>query len=564
MQFFALRLVLFLILVSGVSNAIAQQNPGIMDSALGNSYPDQATFPEGYYLENIHPDTSFELPVATAFAPDGRVFVAEKHGVVWVIENSNRLPEPFIDLSVEIMSSHERGLLGLTLHPDFADNGYVYLLYTVDHDSTGSHLRTDAFSRLTRYTADVDNPNIADLNSRHILIGETFSTGWPACFYSHTIGTVQFGSDGTLLVGSGDAASYMEADAGGLYDDCFGPDRIDPIEDIGAFRALYNGSLAGKIIRIDPETGLGLPSNPFYTGDPSDTESKIWVSGLRNPFRFSVGPDGETDSALGKPGTVYIGDVGWSGWEDLNVATGGENFGWPCYEGPELNDLYPHAEPAHSGCDTLAEEDHTPPQHYFHHGIASLSFPEGLFGLSITGGDVYEGTRYPEELQGKVFYGDYVIGWIVYATPDGLGSLEPEHTILSTSAGPIVDIRYNPYDELLYFVNIGSGTVFVLRHVDDTTNEDEGSQLTFDLLPSYPNPFTETATIGFELPQLEHVTIEVIDLVGRRVVLLVDEQFHPGRHYVEWNAHGLSSGIYLYRMRAGGSFTKTLRATLVR
>lgn len=463
---------LFLIFfVIGLPNVSAQDTGNVfMGVDLDSIDPEPAAFPSGYYLENIHPGSSFVLPVATAFTPDGRVLVAEKRGIVWVIENGQKLSEPFIDLRDEVMSHHDRGLLGMTLHPEFESNGYVYLLYTVDHDGSGSYQRTDAFSRLTRYTADTNNPNRANLSSRHILVGETFSTGWPACYYSHVIGTVQFGNDGSLLVGSGDAASYNHTDAGGLYNNCFGPDRIDPVENIGAFRSIYNQSLAGKIIRIDPETGLGLPSNPYYTGDASDTESKIWVSGLRNPFRFSVGPDGNDDPALGQPGTLYIGDVGWGTWEDLNVAVGGENFGWPCFEGPNAHNGYQNANPAHSGCDTLPASEHTPPEHYFHHQNGNHSSPAGLRGFSILAGDMYEGARYPEDMHGKVFYGDYVAGWIAYATPDGPGSISQSHTVLSTTAGTVVDIRYNPYDQLLYFVNIGSGGVFAFRHVNDTDN----------------------------------------------------------------------------------------------
>lgn len=103
--------------------------------------------------------------------------------------------------------------------------------------------------------------------------------------------------------------------------------------------------------------------------------------------------------------------------------------------------------------------------------------------------------------------------------------------------------------------------VAVTVTVSSSTDVD-GNTLAFDLLPSYPNPFSGVTTIGFELPTTEHVSIEVIDLTGRRIVLLVDEQVSAGRHEVRWNANGLASGVYLYRMQAG-SFTKTLRTMLV-
>lgn len=97
-----------------------------------------------------------------------------------------------------------------------------------------------------------------------------------------------------------------------------------------------------------------------------------------------------------------------------------------------------------------------------------------------------------------------------------------------------------------------------------TTSAEGGSEpVAFDLLPAYPNPFEGATTIAFDLPQAQHVVIEVLDLAGRRVAVLIDEALPGGRHEVRWDAAGLASGTYLYRMRAG-AFTRTLRATLVR
>ena len=93
--------------------------------------------------------------------------------------------------------------------------------------------------------------------------------------------------------------------------------------------------------------------------------------------------------------------------------------------------------------------------------------------------------------------------------------------------------------------------------------EDGGVPTVFSLAQNYPNPFSDQTTITFEIPQAEHVLIEVIDLTGRRIAVLVDEQLEAASHEVTWNAGGLASGVYLYRMQAG-SFTKTLRTTLVR
>ena len=113
-----------------------------------------------------------------------------------------------------------------------------------------------------------------------------------------------------------------------------------PKENIGAFRSQLVDSLGGKLWRIDPDTGAGLPSNPFYdSADPYAPRSRVWAMGLRNPFRFTRRPGvGSTDPADGNPGVFYVGDVGWTRWEDLHIVDApGLNFGWPIYEGMNLH-----------------------------------------------------------------------------------------------------------------------------------------------------------------------------------------------------------------------------------
>lgn len=424
--------------------------------------------PDGFYLEDAV-DASFLQPVAVAFAPGGRMFVVEKRGVVHVVENGVLQPEPFIDLRPEVLNHHDRGLLGIAVDPDFETNRRVVLSYAVDHNSTSDASRRDAFARVTSYAGRADNPSVADLTSRRVLIGETFSTGIPSCYFSHTIGTLAFGSDGSLLVGSGDGAHYGRVDDGGFYDQCFGPGRLDPSEDIGAFRSQRLESLAGKILRIDPETGLGYASNPFFTGNREDTASKVWALGLRNPFRFTLLADGSADPADGNPGGLYIGDVGWNDWEELNVVRGGENLGWPCYEGTGPQDRYQPATPDTNGCSTSLAGTLTDPAYYWSHSTASQSRPAGRRGSSVVVGAIYEGRKYPDAYDGALFYGDYSNGWMASARVDG-GAAPTQERLFDASAGPIVDAAYDPATEYLTLVNVLTGRIQYVRHVDEAAN----------------------------------------------------------------------------------------------
>src|SRR5262249_31540273 len=152
-------------------------------------------------------------------------------------------------------------------------------------------------------------------------------------------------------------------------------------------------SLNGKILRVDPATGRGLPSNPFWDGNPGSNRSRVFAYGLRNPFRFGVRPGtGDTDPALGNPGVLYVGDVGWYRWEQLNVVThSGLNFGWPAEEGllPEIE--YTASQPMRLGADSIGitPDDPvfpTPPLATWAHGVANSGVPGGIVGGANVGG----------------------------------------------------------------------------------------------------------------------------------------------------------------------------------
>jgi glucose/arabinose dehydrogenase len=423
----------------------------------------QPTLPSGFYVEDAAGGAVFDAPVALAFAPDGRMLVAEKRGVVWVVEDGVRLPDPFIDRSAEVLDHWDRGLLGLAV--DGA--GRVLLLYTVDHDGSGDYEREDVFGRLTRYSPLPGDPNVADPASRRVLVGETFAEGFPNCFWSHAIGTVVVAPDGTLLVGSGDGADFRRVDPGGFYPDCFGPGRFPASEDIGAFRSLRLQSLAGKILRLDPETGEGLPSNPFWTGDGDDAPSKVWAFGFRNPYRFGLRPGGSTDPADGAPGLLVVGDVGWETWEELDVVHGGENHAWPCREGPNEQSGYQNANPPTNGCDSLPPYDG--PVAYWHHGLGGLSNPPGRTAAALVGGAFYDGDRYPAAYAGAYFYGDYVYGWTAVAYLDAGGAFVGDAPF-SPDTGLIVDYEYDPATRLVHLVDLAAGRVYRLRHTGGDAN----------------------------------------------------------------------------------------------
>ncbi len=316
-----------------------------------------ASLPSGFIEQTV--GSGWNEAVGLTFAADGRMFVWERGGLVWSVTNGVKSAQPFLDIQEEVANWGDFGLLGFCLDPDFATNGRVYLMYAVDHhyltkvgtsnyDANVSEEFVGSIGRITRYTADATNGfQTINYNSRHILLGESISNGIPTVHMSHGMGTLLFGEDKTLLVSCGDGANFATLDAGNLagtyYQQCLNEGIIRPKENVGAMRAQLVDCLNGKVLRLDPETGDGVPSNPFYDpANPRAARSRVWAMGLRNPFRMTIRPESGSHNPMNAdPGALYIGDVGWQEWEELDVCTSpGKNFGWPIYEGMKFRNDY--------------------------------------------------------------------------------------------------------------------------------------------------------------------------------------------------------------------------------
>ena len=386
----------------------------------------QGTFTDpGFIAETVVHLPPFTA-VGLAFAPDGRMFIWEKSGVVRIVKNGELLATPFIDISSRVNQVLDRGLLGLAIDVNFSSNGYVYLLYTFEEGENPNDSGPKT-ARLTRVTADPSDPDVSLPDSEVVLLG---SIGIPPCDsypagsdcipddeLSHTIGTVRFAPDGTLFVSNGDGAFFSFANA-------------------NALRAQNLDSYSGKILRINPD-GSAPGDNPFDDGTNS-IRSKVWAYGLRNPFRFALSP---------KNGEPHIGDVGWDAWERV-VRGRGANFGWPCYEGsapqPEYQDAFVE-------CQQLPASDVTAPLY---------TYPSPP-GAAVVGGAFIIDGQYPEQYQGNFFFGDYVRGWINRMVFDANGNVLDVLPFAENIPGP-VDIELGP-DGLLYYVAILSGEVGRIR-----------------------------------------------------------------------------------------------------
>jgi uncharacterized repeat protein (TIGR01451 family) len=433
-----------------------------------------SALPSGFQ-ETTLPFTGLTNPAAIEFAADGRVFVAEKGGRIKVFNNlSDSSPDLFANLSANVHDFWDRGMLGFALDPDFTTGSpYVYVLYTYDApiggspptwgdacaDPTGNGCVVSA--RISRLEAD---GNVMR-GSEQVLIND-----WCQQYPSHSIGSLAFGADGALYVSGGDGASFNFTDwgqDGNPLNPCgdppggVGQSLTPPTAEGGALRSQDlrtpddPTSLDGAILRLDPDTGAGMPDNPrAASSDPN--ERRIIAHGLRNPFRLTI-----------RPGTneVWLGDVGWSTWEEINRVADPlgsvENFGWPCYEGNGTQSGYDNANL--SICENLYPLPGGVVAPYFAYRRGVEVVPGETCptenGSSTAGVAFYPGGPFPDAYDDALFFADYSRNciWVMFPGGNGLPNPSNRATFLAPAANP-VDLQVGP-DGALYYADFNGGTI---------------------------------------------------------------------------------------------------------
>ncbi len=455
--------------------------------------------PSLFVVDDVTPGAVWDTPVGITFLPGGRMLVAEKRGRVYTVTNGVRSVSPLWQAEAQVLDNGDRGLLGIAVDPAYGTPGnrWLYLLYTVDPDSNNVDTDSDAYGRLIRIQV-LPGDSTVDYNSRQVLFGADWPRGPVSGGDSHTIGSLRFAADSTLIVSVGDGAQYNSMDQGGQDPGAFGAGKTDPNENIGAFRAQDITSLAGKILRLDRTTGRGLPSNPYWDGNANSVRSRVWAYGTRNPFRFSLRPGtGSTDAALGRPGTLYIGDVGWTTWEELDIArNGGINFGWPCFEGFGANGQYQAGSPAHNGCGSIGTATNptspSSPIAAWHHTDDAQSVPPGFHGNTSIGGTFYTSNRYPVQYRGQYFFGDFGQSWIRVAVVDANDNLIQVLPFGTSMDGP-VDFALDPATGDLIYVAINVGGIRRIRYTGATG----GNTPPIAIAAANPNSGAAPLTVNF-------------------------------------------------------------------
>jgi len=239
----------------------------------------------------------FERPVLVTSPPGDarRVYVVTQTGVVHEIVDGVLQPQPLLDIRDRVRAENETGLLGLAFAPDYAQTGRFYVNY--------NQRKGNGDLTLVEYVDKGARPVDPDSGRTVYEIVKPWE--------NHNGGMLEFGPDGSLYISVGNGDSGV-------------------LNKPGAFSQTLD-DLLGDILRIDPRSTATAPytvpaGNPFAGREGAKPE--IWAYGLRNPWRFDIDPGS---------GDMLIGDVGEGAMEELDLVPagsgGGQNFGFPCFEG---------------------------------------------------------------------------------------------------------------------------------------------------------------------------------------------------------------------------------------
>ena len=300
--------------------------------------------------------------------------MVQKGGTVRVFRKGELSARPYLDLSGVVSTSSERGLLSMAFPPNFRANPRVFALYT----------RGDGDVVLARFRADSARaPRVVASSRRTLLVVEHSQFG------NHNGGQLAFGADGMLYLGIGDGGGGDDAERSGQ-------DR---------------GTLKGKVLRLDVSCGKPYcvpPDNPF--AGPAPGKGEIWLLGLRNPWRMSFDP---------ATGALWIGDVGQSGYEEVNrVAADPRGATWAGPAARAFTVLFP------ARCSDRV--DYVDPVTVVPHEV----------GESITGGFVYRGQKYRDLLGGLYVFGDFVNRKVWLFAPGQGKTLQADRLGPSDYSGP--------------------------------------------------------------------------------------------------------------------------------
>lgn len=482
---------------------LALVSDGPAEAALPLNFADQLV------VNNLSAPSSF------AFLPDGRMLITEQQSfrvrlvVGGVADTTLTIPNGNT-------SGGERGLLGIAIDPDWPARPYVYFYFT----------QTPTIKcHIVMYTA---SGALTDPNSSNLTLASPYAiiTDIPDAANNHNGGTLRFGPDGMLYASLGEDA-----------DPCAAQDST---------------TFKGNILRIDvsdlPLAGSGPPLKSVIT--PADNPyvgvnanaGLVWAFGLRNPFRFHIDP---------LNGRVFIADVGNGEWEEVSESDGGgENFGWPHYEGPEEKSVT-------ASC--RVQSPYTPPIAFYDRTGFTAAIISATLYRPMPGG-IY---NFPAEYHGDYFFAEYYQGFVRRLketagtwAPAPVAPGQPNGADWATAIPNVSDYLVGPDGGLYYCKQFSPGQIRRIVYTQNQGGVGDGAGNRPPVLSVSPNPYAAdrgSVRITFRTERPGNVRLDVFDLAGRKVAELLSPDSGIGERTVTWNGAGadgrtLAPGFYFIRI----------------
>ena len=370
----------------------------------------------------------FTQPTDFDFLADGRILVADRDGVVRLVDHGHARRQPFLDLRGRVSTWEARGLVAIAVDRS-ASPSRLYVAYAVTPEKRGSNPKSGDPTkvRFSRFTIHGDH---ADPASERIIAGSSTADSCSDHLITADCVPADFDHVGADIVLADDGLMYLSTGDGATGD--VGSEHL-------AQRAQALDSLAGKILRVD-RSGRGVRGNPYWDGSPTSNRSRVWALGFRNPFRLSLLPNGD----------LVAGDVGFNTYDELDVVERAGNYGWPCREARG-----PTPEFRESGDCKRFERDHG-------RRVRGpwMVFPHPRWHSLTAGTALASATRLPDGYRPMYAFADWVTSTL-WAVPmpsgsqtSGLARTRPQ--LVGTGLGGPVRLRIGP-DGALYLLSLNVG-----------------------------------------------------------------------------------------------------------
>jgi cytochrome c len=419
---------------------------------------------------------TFYEPTEMTILPNLDILVTQRRGEIMLFKNATKTVKQagFLDVyfktRIKKGVNAEEGVLGIQADPDFKTNHYVYIYYSPSDTSV---------NRLSRFTMTGDT---IDNKSEKIVL-QLYSQREICC---HTGGSIAFGPDHTLFLSAGDNTTPFDEGKKQPHDThAFAPldDRPEYLNHDSRRSAGNTNDLRGKILRIKMKNDgtYTIPEGNLFKPGTAGTRPEIYVMGDRNPYRIAVdkkngylywgevGPDANNDS---------LATRGPRGYDEFNQAKAAGFFGWPLFIGPNIpyhaynyatGESGPNFDPLHPINDSknntgLRELPPAQPAFIWYPYGESKEFPQvGSGGRTAMAGPIYytdlypKATRLPDYYNKKVFFYDWIRGWIKVLTLQPNGELDKMEPFMATSKfNAPIDMETGS-DGRIYVLEYGSG-----------------------------------------------------------------------------------------------------------